>query len=78
MNKKEHVLGQVTDLLAKMEKIQFPATGQLVATRFLLDTLIVDGDNACYNVILATAPYPARYINPPIDGHPANNIRSIG
>ena len=74
INEKEHILGQVIDLLAKMEGIQFQTTGQLVAAGSLPDALVVDGSNTSYNTGLATAPFPAGYINPPKTGPPPTTL----
>jgi hypothetical protein len=57
INEKEHVLSQVIDLLAEMENLQFPATGQLVAAGCLPDALIVDGSDTSHNAGVATAPF---------------------
>ena len=58
INEKKQVLGQVVDLLASMESVQFPATGQLVAAGYLPDTLVLRDSDIPYNVGVATAPFP--------------------
>ena len=68
INQKEHILGQVIDLLAEMENIQFPATGLLVAAGRLPDTLIVEGSDTLHNAGVATAPFPARFAKTPPPG----------
>ena len=68
MDKKEHVLGQVIDLLAEMENIHFPTMGQLVAMGFLPNALILGGNNQSYGAGRATTSYPTRYINSPNTG----------
>ena len=58
---KEHVMDQVIDLLAEMENIQFPATGQLVATGCLPDALIADGNDTSHLAGVTTGSFLAGY-----------------
>ena len=68
INEKEHVLSQVIDLLVEMENIQFPATGQLVATGCLPDAQVVNRSDTSHSAGVATAPFPIWRGEPPQPG----------
>ena len=68
ISEKEHILGQVVDLLAEMEGIQFPTVGQLVAAGGLPDALVVDGSNTSHNTGVATASPPTLFGGRPQPG----------
>ena len=69
MNEKAHILGQVIDLLAEMENIQFPATGQLAAAGCLPDALIMDRGSTSSNASVAIGSFPTRLVHPPQTGY---------
>lgn len=63
-SEKECVLRQVTDRLAEMENIQFPATGQLVAAGCLPDVLVVKDSDVSHGAGVATASFRPGTGNP--------------
>ena len=61
MSERERILRQVIDILVEMEKVQFPAAGQLVATGCLPDALVVNRSDRCHSPGVAAAPFPTGF-----------------
>ena len=64
VNEKEHIMDQIIELLSEMEIIQFPATGQLMATGFLPDASIVGGSDTSHPASVTTGSFAGYFERP--------------